>query len=53
MYRRNATTALKPIFPAHNQGNAHMCLESTGTQTFILNTLKKKKKKPNPFQAFG
>lgn len=43
MYQRNATTALKPIFPAHNQGNVHMCLESPGTQTFILNVLKKKK----------
>lgn len=41
MYQRNATTALKPIFPAHNQGNEHMYLESTGTQTFILNMLKK------------
>lgn len=40
MYQRNATTALKPIFPAHNQGNAHMCLESTGSQSFILTTLK-------------
>lgn len=36
MYQRNATTALKPIFPAHNQGNAHMCLESTGSQSFFI-----------------
>lgn len=40
MYQRNAATALKPIFRTHNQGNAHMCLESTGSQSFLLNTLK-------------